>query len=274
MNQRILLPIAIGVAALLAAAVYQNRPAAHAAQDFKAVTPTHRTPVVVELFTSEGCSSCPPADALLARLDQAQPVPGAEVVALEQHVDYWNHLGWRDPFSSAQMSARQDEYARAFGNNGVYTPQMVVDGRTEFVGSSEGQARNAIARAAAATKTQAHLRIAGEKSGALALEVRIEPLAEAKAGDAEVLLAVTESRLESDVARGENAGRHLSHAGVVRELRRIGIVDSRAPFAFVAEPMLTLAPTWKRENLRVVVFVQERKSRRILAAASIPLAAQ
>src|SRR3954463_5560674 len=113
-----------------------------------------RVPVVVELFTSEGCSSCPPADALLARLDETQPVEGAEVIALAQHVDYWNQLGWSDPFSSHELSERQGEYARAFGRDGVYTPQMVVDGRAEFPGGNSGRAFDAIAEAAREQKAE------------------------------------------------------------------------------------------------------------------------
>ena len=100
-----------------------------------------RTPVVVELFTSEGCSSCPPADQLLTKLEAEQPVENAEIIALEQHVDYWDNGSWTDPFSSNSATTRQYDYARALGNGNAYTPQMVVDGRAQFVGSSERQAR-------------------------------------------------------------------------------------------------------------------------------------
>ena len=236
-----------------------------------------RTPVLVELFTSEGCSSCPPADALLAQLHQTQPVPGAEVIAVEQHVDYWNHLGWRDPFSSAELTERQREYARAFGNDTVYTPQMVVDGQTEFVGSSEGRARMAIARAARTPKTLVLLSLAPNSSAAngatIALSLRVEQLENATPGDTpEVFLAITESGLHSDVQRGENAGLALDHVGVVRELKRLGAAKLGVPGAFEAQPGVALAAGWKRENLRAVVFVQEARSRRVLAAASIPLA--
>ena len=117
----------------------------------------HRTPVLVELFTSEGCSSCPPADDFLIQLDKEQPVPGAEIIAISEHVDYWNRLGWADPFSSAAFSDRQHQYARALGTNQMYTPQMVVDGRTEFIGSQEGKARRGIAQAAQAPKAKVGL---------------------------------------------------------------------------------------------------------------------
>src|SRR5213083_248603 len=116
-----------------------------------------RTPVVVELFTSEGCSSCPPADALLAKLDHEQRLGNAEIIALEEHVDYWDQQGWRDPFSSAQWTERQQDYAAAFRNDGVYTPEMVVDGRAEFVGSSQSRARSAIAEAVREPKAEVTL---------------------------------------------------------------------------------------------------------------------
>ena len=231
-----------------------------------------RTPVVVELFTSEGCSSCPPADALLARLGETQPVAGAEVIALAQHVDYWNQLGWADPFSAHEFSERQGEYAARFGDGGVYTPQMVVDGGAEFPGGNGGKAFEAIARAAREPKAVVRLACAAEQADAgdaLRLSVRVERLPKLTDGDtADVLLAVTEDKLSSDVGRGENAGRRLSHAGVVRRLTKIGQVGAATP-PFAGEPVVALDKSWRRENLRTVVFLQEHTSRRVIGAASL-----
>jgi hypothetical protein len=231
-----------------------------------------RAPVVVELFTSEGCSSCPPADALLARLDKEQPVEGAEVIALAQHVDYWNNLGWADPFSAHEFSERQSEYAAHFGGDSVYTPQMVVDGGAEFPGSNSGRAFEAIARAAREPKAEVSLaRVADQADGVLRLSVRVVRLPKLTDGDtADVLLAVTESGLSSDVARGENAGHRLMHAGVVRSLTKLGYLSAATP-PFAGEPLVALDKGWRRENLRAVVFLQEHTSKRVVGAAAIKL---
>jgi hypothetical protein len=233
--------------------------------------PAARVPVVVELFTSEGCSSCPPADALLARLARTQPVEGAEIIALKLHVDYWNRLGWTDPFSSAAYSARQSRYAETFDTGSVYTPQMVVDGRAEFVGSAEAKALAAIAGAARAQKSPLELHVAAE-AGALTVNVRLPALAERTPGEAaDVFLAITEDKLHSNVTAGENAGRALDHMAVVRSLRSLVRVQPGQPGDAPISVRFALDPAWKRDALRVVAFVQEEKSRHILAAASAPL---
>jgi hypothetical protein len=108
----------------------------------------NRTPVLVELFTSEGCSSCPPADALLAKLDQAQPINGAEIIVLGEHVDYWDGQGWHDRFSSHQYTERQNEYCGRLHVDSSYTPQMIVDGTDQFVGNDAAHAVRAIQHAA------------------------------------------------------------------------------------------------------------------------------
>src|SRR6202158_6119336 len=157
------------------------------------------TPVLVELFTSEGCSSCPPADALLMRLGRTQPVREADVIVLEEHVDYWDSFGWKDPFSSEAATARQGEYGDAFGGRQVYTPQMVVDGYAEFVGSAEGTALRAVR--AAGTAPSPAVSLSWPNSAPLAIHV--EPLTNAVQGDTpQVVVALAENMLHSDVRRG------------------------------------------------------------------------
>ena len=159
------------------------------------------SPVIVELFTSEGCSSCPPADAVLAQLQQTQPVAGAEVIALSEHVDYWNYIGWTDPFSSSAFSARQETYARTFGQqDNVYTPQMIVDGQTEFNGSAMNKAREAIAKAARSPKADVRIVIPETKTQKdnqkVRLNVSVKNVPPVDRGDvAEVILAITEDNL-------------------------------------------------------------------------------
>ncbi len=228
-------------------------------------------PVVVELFTSEGCSSCPPADALLAKLDQQQRLGNAEIIALEEHVNYWDQLGWRDPFSAEQWTQRQQEYASSFGNEGVYTPQMVVDGRTEFVGSAQGRARAAIAEAVQLPKAEIALSNLDVSGGQARVKIDVKMLPSSATRDAQVWLAVTETGLHSNVKRGENAGEDLHHAAVVRSLRKVGDAAASRQTAYAGQQEVRLDSSWKQENLRVVVFVQDPKSRHILGAASARL---
>ncbi len=231
-----------------------------------------RQAVLVELFTSEGCSSCPPADRLLADLARTQPIAGTEIVILSEHVDYWNRLGWTDPFSSADFSRRQSDYAGVFGSHRVYTPQMVVDGQFEFVGSDARQARRAMEKAAGRPKgamAVAFSHKAGESSAAL--DVNVTNLPQPLAGPVNVWLAVAEDDLETSVVRGENAGKRLKHAAVVRRLEKIGEIKagSAAPLSWSRD--VRLDPIWKTSNLRAVVFLQERDSRRIVGVAAAGL---
>ena len=221
--------------------------------------PETRTPVLVELFTSEGCSSCPPADELLANLAKSQPVAGALVIPLSEHVDYWNHLGWSDPYSSKLFSERQNAYAAAFRNSGVYTPQAVVDGGVELVGSDQGKMQSAIASAAREPKLHVVVTRAGSS-----LRVRVEPSPSAPKGQgAQVVLAIVESGLQSQVSKGENSGKRLSHTAVVRKLEVVGVVQDGV---FEKEIAVKLDPSWKAENLSAVAFVQERPSGKVLGA--------
>lgn len=227
------------------------------------------SPVLVELFTSEGCSSCPPADKLLTDLDDNQPVNGAQVIVLSEHVDYWNRLGWKDPFSSAQFTERQTGYSTTLGVEDIYTPQMIVDGRTEFVGNQRATALEAIAKAAQSPKATIGAAIKTSVSNSINLAIRVGDVPDVSRGDtADVFLAITESGLMSEVARGENAGRRLTHSAVARRLVKIGAIEGRD---FNAEPTVHLDSVWKRARLRAVIFVQERASRRVLGAKVIPL---
>ncbi|MEP6922395.1 MAG: DUF1223 domain-containing protein [bacterium] len=233
---------------------------------------TAAVPVIVELFTSEGCSSCPPADEVLAKLVKTQPVQGAEIIALGEHVDYWNQLGWIDPFSSSQFSNRQSEYADAFGRDGVYTPQMIVDGHDEFAGGNMGKAREAIARAVQTPKANIELVASpGPNRNEVNVSIQVRDVPRQSSADAaDVLLAVTENNLSSEVPRGENAGRSLRHIAVTRRLMVLGQIKAGTN-SFEAKPTVNLANDWIKGNIHAVVLVQEHASRRVLGAALVSL---
>jgi len=225
-------------------------------------------PVLLELFTSEGCSDCPPADAVLEKLIAGQPIAGAEVIGLGQHVDYWDQLGWKDRFSSAALTNRQHIYGATFALESVYTPQMVVDGRAQFVGSDGGASRKAIERAINAP--HGIVAIAAEPSArGVSVMVTASKLPPLGRDRADVVVAITEDHLRSNVTHGENHGRTLTHAAVVRSMTTIGEAAGDGPSSARAE--IAIASDWQRDQLKVVAFVQERRGRAILASASAAL---
>jgi hypothetical protein len=226
------------------------------------------TPVIVELYTSEGCSSCPPADQLLARMAAAPNTDGALVIPLGEHVDYWDELGWRDRFSSSALTARQQVYAQRLSAEGPYTPEMVIDGRAECIGSDAAAAKRAITKAAGQPHGTIEITIAGAKGTGLQLAVRASNLPQKASDRADIYIAITEDHLRSEVTRGENHGRTLTHTAVVRQLERAGDAVGAAA---TAERAIAIDPSWRRDALHIVVFVQERRAGAILAAASVPL---
>ncbi len=225
-------------------------------------TASNRTPVLLELFTSEGCSSCPPADRLLQMLDQSQPVSGADLIVLSEHVDYWNHDGWADPYSSALFTQRQAGYAQKLGIDSVYTPQLIVDGTAELVGSNGAGARTQIGKALGRTKTAIMFSNAVRQKDRITLHVEIGALP-ARSGSAAVYLALADNEDRSQVSRGENAGRSLTHVAVVRILQPVGTIGAAGFSKNLTVPVNAGAPG----GLRVVVFVQEKGSRRVLGVA-------
>ena len=227
------------------------------------VNDKNKKPVLVELFTSEGCSSCPPADRVLAQLEAEQPNKNAEIITLALHVDYWDNIGWKDQFSSALYSQRQNVYGQAFKIGQIYTPQMVVDGEKQFVGSNLSEANKAITESAKDEKANVELASAENN-----LKVKISDIPNHE--NASVFLAIAEDNLSTSVKGGENSGRKLDHTSVVRELKSIGSVTARQN-SFDNSVAVQLQPEWKKENLKFVVFVQENSTRRILGVNRINL---
>ena len=225
--------------------------------------PPARKAVVVELFTSEGCSSCPPADLLLGRLRQEKFADGLEVVPLGLHVDYWNHQGWTDRFSSAAYTDRQIKYAEKLHVPDPYTPQMVVDGSLQFTGNDPLRARQAILQAAQ-RPAAAEIQITPAGEGKFQVTVKSKPDA---TGD--VILAVTEDNLMSKVSAGENSNRELHHSAVVREFKSLGHLRNGN---FDDRVSVNIKKDWKHDDLRIVVFVQQSHAGAIDGAASLPLA--
>jgi len=217
------------------------------------------SPVMVELFTSEGCSSCPPADALLKQLDAANDPENPQVIVLSEHVDYWNSIGWKDPYSSAAFSERQNAYAQKFNLNSVYTPQMVVNGAAEFVGNDSREARVKIT-AAGAHQAAVPVSLFAVSPGIVRVEIE-KASPGSISGSADVIVAVASNETSTQVTSGENGGRKLHHVAVVRTMKTVGEIRDGQYFS----KEIDLGKN--ASGLRIVAWVQQHGQGRILGAA-------
>jgi hypothetical protein len=229
--------------------------------------PAAGSPVLVELFTSEGCSSCPPADALLQKMDASQPVPGAQLIVLSEHVDYWNHDGWKDPFSSTLLTERQSAYCRVLGIKDAYTPEFIVDGKNEMQVTDPQHTLDTLQKAAATPKITVRIdSVTIETADPPVLHARIDADNDSENRKADVYVAVALNHAESQVLRGENGGRQLSHVAVVENLTKIGKLEKAKSFG--KDFQLKLKPGMDPANLRIVAFVQESGPGRVFGIAS------
>jgi hypothetical protein len=224
-------------------------------------------PVVLELFTSEGCSSCPPADALISEIGSSTK----SVIPLAYHVDYWNHLGWADPFSSRQWSERQSDYARAMNLDGEYTPQMVIGGGWQCGGSDAGSIERAVAAARSTSplgRTTIQTSLAGAGSRKLQVKVSAQMLSTAETGSHVVMLAVFENGLVSKIGAGENGGREITYDYTVRKLLPVFELDGAKGASASKELNIDLDDSWSLDHLGVAAFIQDPTSLRIEGASS------
>lgn len=225
------------------------------------------TPVVLELFTSQGCSSCPPADALLSEIGSSS----RSVIALAYHVDYWNHLGWSDPFSSPEFSERQSAYALALGLRGDYTPQAVIGGASECVGSdrrSIGRAIDAARSPASLGRVDLHASLSGESPPRLRIRLGAQSWKGSGARDREVMVAIFENGLVTKIGGGENGGHQITYDYTVRKLMPAFKLDSAHDGSEQKQLTVDLDPSWSIDHLGVAAFIQDTESLQIFAGAS------
>ena len=223
-------------------------------------------PVLVELFTSEGCSSCPPADRVLQHLQGTQSRNGARIITLGEHVTYWDQLGWRDRFASDALTQRQNAYGDRFHLDSVYTPQIIVNGRAQLVGSDAAGIRRAID--AQPNQGSAAVHIQSVKDGGDGLTVNAHVTGVPK-GAADWYVAIAQDLASTPVQRGENAGHTLTHASVVRVLVRAAVADGREDTAFHLSPDDLRSTSGQQRH--VIVFAQAKGTGAVLAADSAAL---
>ena len=240
-----------------------------------AAKPADRGLVLVELFTSEGCPHCPEADALLEKFYSEQSIEGAQIIALEEHVDYWDRPAWVDHFSSPAFTARQQDYADAMDLDSLYTPQMVVDGLVEFVGNNVSRARStifALARAPLPSVRILAVAAAEEKKAPALPRVRLEARGVVPASPADLYLVLAEDKLFSRVSGGRNAGESWPHSSIARWCHLAGKMPAGSKDVSLIAEIEPPQAGWRVENLRLIAFVQEGETRRILALGTARLA--
>jgi hypothetical protein len=226
------------------------------------------TPLLVELFTSEGCSSCPPADRVLEHLDANQPVPGAELIVLSEHVTYWDREGWKDHYSSPQLTDRQTMYVHKLGLSTPYTPQLLVDGFVEFPWNDSAQTVAAIQRAETIPKvpvTLTAVRIEPGNPSVVRGHLDIDGTSAPR--DADVQVAVALSHVESQVQSGENSGKHLTHVAVVEQLVKVATLKTGRHLS--QDFAVKLPAGTDPANVRIVAFVQTQGLEDVIGAAAL-----
>lgn len=222
-----------------------------------------KTPILVELFTSQGCPSCPAADKILNDLEATQPISGAEIITLAWHVDYWDGFGWKDEFASPAFTQRQVVYSRSLNLGETYTPQMFVDGTTHFVGTKLDKATKSITQATKNSKSEITISLDKDKA-----KISLPNLP--KHERATVYIALTQDNLTRKIGRGNNAGKTLSHSSIARDLRAVASIEPQT-MKFEGEIPVQFQPDWNREDLNLIVFVQENKNRKILAVGRVKM---
>ena len=223
--------------------------------------------VLVELFTSEGCSSCPPADALLRQVNASRTASGQLIVGISEHVTYWNQLGWADPFSASDYTERQNAYGHRFHLDGVYTPQMVINGSEQIVGSDRGALLRAV-RAEAEEHSPITLQIVTVQSGGTGVTVHFTLNGELPAGGMDLMAVLADDSDRSNVLRGENSGENLLHVSVARSIARV----ARVKAAGERTVQISLPSSFQAsEKHHLILFAQTPGYGRILAADSRPL---
>ena len=217
--------------------------------------------VLVELFTSEGCSDCPPADALLRQIEGKQTESGQLIVGISEHVTYWNRLGWSDPFSSDSYTERQNAYGQRFHLDSVYTPQMVINGEEQIVGSDRAGLLRAIREEQKPQPISVHINAVSVRDRSLVLKFSIT--GNLPSGGADLFAAVTDDNAKSSVTRGENSGRTLSHVSVARSITRIAKVSSQTEQT-IQIPLPSPSALSENQGRHLILFAQAPDFGRVL----------